>query len=322
MPRNQAQPTSVDSRRARLASRLPGALLGGRASGLPRNVSSGRPRPTPATGHRRDLLAVSPLPAGRHAASVHRLAPVGEIRCGCSCASLNGKRRNTRLAVASTDRRRWISQSRLSRHRDQARSRYLACLLALLIALLLRGRRAQSARARSDEPASSGRAALRRLSRLFHQSADERRLAGARLNAGKAATLPQALPQWCLIGDFLEPDRRPASAIVKWLSSDLMTCRRPLAAGSSIPAEETLPYTGRAQGFSGDRGRPQTAADRTDVEACARPITTRLAAQRIEERGAGSARRHGWTLTVSHRTDRLAGDRADDALSRHAFAAI
>ena len=162
-----------------------------------------------------------------------------------------------------------------------------ATLLALAAAaLLLRGGEQVAALGRDRRPARGG-AALARLAETL--TADDA--------AGGGAPENPFFPRRALavlIGDFLDPPEALDGAVRRLAG---------LGAGGCLmqvldPAEETLPFRGRAR-FAGMEGEGEPLIGR--VEAVRAEYRARLAARR--ESLAALARRAGWTF-LAHRTDR------------------
>ncbi len=158
-------------------------------------------------------------------------------------------------------------------------------LLLATAALLLRGGEQVALLGHGRRP-TRGIAALNRLADTL-----------VRDTSGGGLPAREHLPrhaQVVLIGDFLDPADTVHGA-VKWLTGT--------AVGGHLmqvldPAEEDLPFTGRAR-FAGLEGEESTVIGR--VETVRAEYRRRLAAQRAEL--SAIARANGWTF-LTHRTDR------------------
>lgn len=158
-------------------------------------------------------------------------------------------------------------------------------LLLATAALLLRGGEQVALLGHGRRPAR-GIAALSRLAETLMRD-----------TASGGLPAKEQLPrhaQVVLIGDFLDPTDAVHGA-VNWLTG--------AAVGGHLmqvldPAEEDLPFTGRAR-FAGLEGEASTVIGR--VETVRTEYHRRLAAQRAEL--TAIARANGWTF-LTHRTDR------------------
>jgi uncharacterized protein (DUF58 family) len=158
-------------------------------------------------------------------------------------------------------------------------------LLLATAALLLRGGEQVALLGHGRRPAR-GIAALNRLAETLVRDTSSAGLP-PRENLPRHA-------QVVLIGDFLDPADTVHGA-VKWLTG--------AAVGGHLmqvldPAEEDLPFTGRAR-FAGLEDEESTVIGR--VETVRAEYRRRLAAQRAEL--TAIARANGWTF-LTHRTDR------------------
>ena len=158
-------------------------------------------------------------------------------------------------------------------------------LLLATAALLLRGGEQVALLGHGRRPAR-GIAALSRLAESLVRETTEGGLP-AREHLPRHA-------QVVLVGDFLDPTETLHGA-VKWLTGAAVVGHLMQVLD---PAEEDLPFTGRAR-FAGLEGEQSTVIGR--VEAVRSEYHRRLAAQRAEL--AAIARANGWTF-LTHRTDR------------------
>ena len=110
----------LQARRRGARPRRPPARAGPRRAARRQHRGARHPRPPPRR-HRRDLLAVPPVP-GERSRHRHRLAPLGQLRHTSTCASANGRRRIP-SGCGPTSRPPWPSSSHLApiTKRDRAR---------------------------------------------------------------------------------------------------------------------------------------------------------------------------------------------------------
>lgn len=194
------------------------------------------------------------------------------------------------------------SMAYTSRRGGMPKARRAALLLLASAAALLRGGERVGLLG-VDRRASGGRLALRRLAEAFQES--------DHLSAEipPAAALPR-YGQALLFSDFLGPIERWEARFAQFAEQRV----RGLAVQILDPAEETLPFRGRAR-FEGMEEEGDFLAER--VETLRPDYLDRLAAHREALRRA--ARSAGWELLVHH-TDRSAEQAMMAiyvALSRH-----